>query len=593
MSLAIKKEISAAIRSIHRLSIKERDVIIEQLNKSLTKITKLIYNHFNEDYIINLRKFKIGEVDTSFGVTYGVKRNQKEITLGDWVFDFPKMIKSYILYFILLKESILHYLAADYEFREAEEAIVNIITAILLVELFAINSYDNSLISSIRARIYPAVIHGRDASYWDGLLHLLFAKKISFEKVLEAIRGVFKNLKEIPSQDDIIKAFSNWVFETTVSEEEVIAPIYLSERLIEIINNLLKFGFVNGTAPNLAKEMNLHENTVRNQMTYLTENHATFWRPELNLEKLNLHNYFLKISISKEANFDKIYKIISEIPYVKTLFQGKYSEKGIIYTPTLICPHIVANNLEAKLIDLQNKKQIEEFTLQEVRGKKHFATITNHPFKLDEKALRELINGQQDELLQNHLFTHSKKEFSAEIEDDVPIDYNLLFFLSILKCRYLLRSRYGLPTNKLPELFERNNISNVDVSKQTDFLNQIEIRARKRGFLTYCFFMRSLTRKGTDVLIIEMKNIDNYSDVILNKTIEKMRKFSFLAQISLFDRYIFTIPGVSHQHYIKDILEEIITAVGIEADFYTVGLSRSRYILFHELYDYEEQKWKM
>ena len=595
MSTSSKKEINANIRKNIRIPTVDNEELILYLSTSLSNISKLLSSFFDENTIPKFRKIQLGSVETDFSATYGIYRSNGLITLADWIFDLPKMIKVYILQFIIVKESVLHNINSniDYFFSEIEEVITNIITILLLAEVFSINAFDSPLIASIRARIYPSEICGKDTSFWDNLLRLLFIKKIPSENVLKLAKEIFSNRTEDVSQDDIIKVFSKWVFDTAVKEEDVIIPIYLTDRLITIVDQLLEFGYENGSAPNIATKIDLHENTIRNQMTYLTQYYSTFWRPEFNLEKLNLNNYFLRIQMKDSGSFEKVSQMIINIPYIKSVYHGKYPEKQIIYSPHLFCPHIIANNLDSKLLELQKKNIIDNYTLQIVREKKHYATISNYPFDPKKKTFQDLIDGKHNQILRKYVFSHSKKEFSMEIEDDIPFDYNLLYFLSILHNKYLLRSRYGVATSELPKLYEINKISNVDVIKQTDFLNQIEIRARKRGLLTYCFFIRSLTRRGSDILVTELQNIDDYPKKVLEEVIEKLRVFSFLGQITLHDRIIFTMPGVSHQHFIKEIIQSELNKAEMKALFYTIGIANSKLLSMHELYDFKEQKWKI
>jgi len=296
----------------------------------------------------------------------------------------------------------------------------------------------------------------------------------------------------------------------------------------------------------------------------------------------------------KEPNsFEKLSEILIKIPYVKTVFHSKYPDNHILYSPQIICPHIIANNLDAELLKLQKKNVIDNYTLQIIREKKLFAAISNYPFEPKKKTFQDLIDGKHNHNLRKYVFSHSKKEFSMEIEDDIPFDYNLLYFLSILRNRFLLRSRYGVIISELPKLYEKNNISNVDVVKQTDFINQIEIRARKRGLLSYSFFIRSLSRRGSEVLVTEIMNIDDYPQELYEKIIEKLQVFSFLGQIKLYDRIILLMPGVSHQHYIKEIIQNEMKKAEINAMYYTIKLANSKLIPLHELFDFDEQKWKI
>jgi hypothetical protein len=595
MSSSSQKEINANIRKNIHIPAKDNEELVLFLNSSLKNITNQLTSFFEEKTVSNFKKFQLGLVETDFSITYGYLRSNGLIILADWLFDLPKMIKNYMLQFIIVKESILHYfnVKKDHIFSEIEEVITNITSILLLAEVFSINAFDSPLIASIRARIYPSEICGKDNVFWDNLLRLLFCKKIPFANVLKLAKEIFSNRTEDITQEDIINVFSKWVFDTAVKEEDVIIPIYLTNRLISIVDQLLEFGYENGSAPNIASKTNLHENTIRNQMTYLTQHYSTFWRPEINLEKINLNNYFLRIQMKDSNSFEKVSQMIINIPYVMSVYHGKYPENQIIYSPHLFCPHIIANNLDAKLLDLQNKKIIDNYTLQITREKKHHATISNYPFEPKKKTFQDLIDGKHNQILRKYVFSHSKKEFSMEIEDDIPFDYNLLYFLSILRSKYLLRSRYGVAISELPKLYELNDISSVDVIKQTDFLNQIEIRARKRGLLTYCFFIRSLTRRGSDILVTEIKNIDDYPKKLLNEVIEKLRVFSFLGQITLHDRIIFTMPGVSHQHYIKEIIQNELNKTEMEAIFYTIGIANSKILSLHDLYDFDNQKWKI
>ena len=187
MSVSSKKEINANIRKIIRIPAKDNEELVLYLNSSLKNITNQLTSFFEEKTVSNFRKFQLGSVETDFSITYGILRSNSLITLADWLFDLPKMIKNYMLQFIIVKESILHYfnMKMDYNFSEIEEVITNIGSILLLAEVFSINAFDSPLIASIRARIYPSEICGKDNVFWDNLLRLLFCKKIPFANVLK------------------------------------------------------------------------------------------------------------------------------------------------------------------------------------------------------------------------------------------------------------------------------------------------------------------------------------------------------------------------------------------------------------------------
>jgi hypothetical protein len=53
------------------------------------------------------------------------------------------------------------------------------------------------------------------------------------------------------------------------------------------------------------------------------------------------------------------------------------------------------------------------------------------------------------------------------------------------------------------------------------------------------------------------------------------------------------MPGVSHQHYIKEIIQNELNKTEMEAIFYTIGIANSKILSLHDLYDFDNQKWKI
>ncbi|NHJ49388.1 MAG: hypothetical protein FK733_16480 [Asgard group archaeon] len=75
--------------------------------------------------------------------------------------------------------------------------------------------------------------------------------------------------------------------------------------------------------------------------------------------------------------------------------------------------------------------------------------------------------------------------------------------------------------------------------------------------------------------------------------IDRLRVFGFLGQFQLHDRTIINLPGISHNHPVKDIIKDVLEEEGIEANFYTINLLKSQFVPLHDLFDFDEQKWQM
>jgi hypothetical protein len=53
------------------------------------------------------------------------------------------------------------------------------------------------------------------------------------------------------------------------------------------------------------------------------------------------------------------------------------------------------------------------------------------------------------------------------------------------------------------------------------------------------------------------------------------------------------LPGISHEHPVKNMIYETLKKEGIEPIFYTINLAKSRFVPLHDLFNYDEQKWKI
>ena len=155
----------------------------------------------------------------------------------------------------------------------------------------------------------------------------------------------------------------------------------------------------------------------------------------------------------------------------------------------------------------------------------------------------------------------------------------------------MTKKGYNVIVSELPKLYEKNGITLSDNVTQTDFLNQIEIRARRRNILSYAFFMRSYTPRAKDILIFEIPKSNKTSDEIFNKVIKQLQVFSFLGQMDIPDRKIFQIPGISHTHPISKLIQEVLIQNNLETIFYTINLNEIKFVPLHDLYSFDDQKW--
>ncbi|HUU77078.1 MAG TPA: hypothetical protein VMX55_01945, partial [candidate division Zixibacteria bacterium] len=393
-------------------------------------------------------------------------------------------------------------------------------------------------------------------------------------------------------KSDKVKLFSDWVIKKTISVEVVISPIYTNLKLIDLIETLLKLGYEKSTTSLIAKKYKVSQKTITKRFKALNESYSTYWISNIKYEELNLHNYFFTITINKDIN-QKLIQMLTEIPYLNTLFQGFDDNSVKLYSPAFVCPHIIGEQLREKLRKMKNKKLITDYCIQLIREKFQYYSITNFPYNPTVETFKRLISSD-DEYLRKYCFYHQKRSSTIPTKDKpIKLDYNMLYFLSIIIGKYLLQARYAVRINEFEKFYKENNISHTDVKAQTDLLYQNEFRAKKKDLLSFSLYMRNITVRGQEVLIFEIPTVENKSQEEINEIIKKLQVFSFLGQINLYDRYVFQIPGVSHTHPIRKVIQEILEQEGIPVSFYTIKLLKSKYVPLQDLYDYHQEKWKI
>ncbi|MHA1435680.1 MAG: hypothetical protein ACTSO7_17710, partial [Candidatus Heimdallarchaeota archaeon] len=509
------------IQKIIQVSLDDFETILPILESTIQEVTEYNAKVLALKPYHQSRKINVDFKNDEFGVNLGIKRTKTNLVIQKWLFELQQRIKGYILTFIVIKESFMLFL--EHELIELEEAIINIVSMLMIKQLYKIKTFDNPIIASVIGRIYPNTISGIEYQRIDSLFKTLFQKKVPYNDVFTTF---FKDRKEQkPDANELYNKFSKWT-NSFLKDDDIISPIYVREKIVPIIDSLLELGYEKGTSSVIAKMLNVHENTARNYFKEMTTNYTTFWRALVNYERLKLHNYLFIITVKDQTKFEQIHDLLWKIPYLKSLYIGESEGQKLLYSPSLICPHLVSEQLNEQLRKFE-AKEILEYTLQLIRGRYHFGTITSKYLTPSMKTFTELLdNSKSTKSLKKYTFAEEIRDSSLVFnDDDIPFDYNLLYFLSILSSKFLLKSRYGVNVSQLPKLYEKNDIPKANVDSQTDFINQIEIRARRRNLLSYALFMRGQAPKTSNVLIFEIHTID-LSDEKLQKLIERLSIFS-------------------------------------------------------------------
>ncbi|MBD3189937.1 MAG: hypothetical protein GF308_04810 [Candidatus Heimdallarchaeota archaeon] len=589
-----KEKVISTIRTILDSSIEEKEKLAQLIQSAIQEFIELFKKEMPYEPILPIREVVPTFNPETHSINFGVERTSSKLFFNYWFLELRKIEKKALLYFLFVKESLMHFISCQDQYSDFCDAIINIIAILFLKEYLGLSSINHRIITIIRSRIYSKDIGGKSYHFWDTLLILLLRNEISFEVVFNKFYSLYqRNLRPSSKEVKLIDEFNEWVKKTISRGEEVIAPIFLSKRFLQIVKYLLDLGYDDSSSSAIANLMDVHENTIRNALRELMTLIQIFWFPNLDLSKINLHSYLFKITPSPETNIQKMGEFLLQNPYIQELFKGQTEDDiPIYYSSTFICPHLVSEQLREQLEHWKYEGLVVDYSLQLIRHRHHYSSVTTTPLNPTLQNFSKLILADNCFLNVTKLtLRQEQKDFSMEFDDTVPsVDYNLLYFLSIIRCRYPLKARYGVWVDEFYKLCKHNNISPSNISAQMNFINQLEIRARRKKLLHYSLTLRSFSFLS-DVLVIEIPLDPHYNKEKLLALIDRLRVFSWLAVLQLYDRWLISLPGISCQHPIAQLLKKIIQNKGFLPKLFTINSISYRPIPYHKLYNFDSNKW--
>ncbi|MBD3190745.1 MAG: hypothetical protein GF308_08875 [Candidatus Heimdallarchaeota archaeon] len=607
-----KKKSQKIIEKILSASSEESELLEELLERFLHELILLVQEKLEQEPISSIRKIKIFKPKEMKEMDFSMKRTSSTIHFDINFLHLRQTERKDMLYFLIMKECLFHFLSFE-PFADVTEAVVDILTTLILKEVLEIRSLDHHLITAIRSRIYCKDIAEKSYNYWDSLLQILFRQNISAEIVFHQFNSLIREVSiKKWSKEQLIEQFRSFVV-SKIKGEEIIAPHFLSSRLQKIINHFLELGFEKSTTGQIAELMGLHINTIRRAFRELSSRFNTFWKTEMNYEKLKLYPHLFRISLPNQKAKEIVEKYLMEIPYVEQLFEGKtVDEEIILYSSTFNSPLSVSNQLQHDLQKLSNNELINDYVLQMIRQRIRYATITTEPFNPKAENFSKLILNEEKSIAiqkliltdqKSHLsfpeadsrvaaINNQKASYSLKINDELPtVNYNQLYFLAILKCRYLIKGRYGVWIDEFYDLCKQNDIDLSEVSTQMDFINQMEIQTRRKGLLDYWYSIRAYGLQN-DILGIEIP-LAAISEKSLQEVIDKVRVFSSSALLKLYDRWFYIFQGINHKHPVAQLLQAIFNQEGLPINMFTIRSKNFRFVPLHELFDFDSNRWKV
>ncbi|NHK32307.1 MAG: hypothetical protein FK730_13210 [Asgard group archaeon] len=540
-----------------------------------------------------IRKISINKFDKKFGYDFGIKRSRNISRFASWLFDLSKLEKEALLTFLLGKEALLHFISISDSYPIFSESLINVIVFLWMNEKGLMKSFSNRTVSyiNVRKRLLDPQLNN-----WFIINFILFVVlEIPFKEVIDKYSSI-KILAEENSWSDklLLKSINDWI-SSLYTIEDFVSPFYFQKRYIEIIKLMLKLGYDNSSTSMLAANMNIHPNSARNYLVDITKRVRIWWLPIWDLEKFHLQSYTFLLNINSINDQTKVLERLKQIPYVKIVYSSKEENESLaIFSDSVCCPSSFEDFLNKQFNSWQQDNLVKDYILQHrnafishntLSSKKIVLNIANY-MKLTEKL---------DEYVFRYKNIHTEKYLPSNQKDKlaIPIDYNLLFFKSVYRFRGVIKSSYVVFLDKFYELCEKNNIKRDDHDSTIDFLNQLEIRSRRRELYDYSLIF-SPVHGLENILIIEIPFSSNKELRKLSNLIDKYFIFSFTTQHNLDDRVILMVRGgFTYKHPIFDYLKESLEQNGFALKYYNVKWNYSNPISFHNLFDYENNQWSV
>ncbi|NHJ46913.1 MAG: hypothetical protein FK733_03915 [Asgard group archaeon] len=578
-------------QKINQLNSSNTDELIIQLQSLLDILIDNLQHELPDFKPLRNRTIVIKDLKKEFGYDFGVQRTRSECRIASWLFDLSKYEKDALQKFLLVKEALLHFISISKIHPIFTESLINVIVLIFIKEMGYFSTVSDRAVRFINLR---KRLNDTKQNFWFiNSFILFFTLDISPIDIIKKYHSlILQSEEESWSEEKFQQTFNDWIT-GLYSPEDFFSPFYFQNRFIQIVKLLLNFGQEKSTTSFIASKMNIHVNSARNYFIELKKKARIWWLPVWNLEKFNLQNYILLLKMDSANKQSDLINLLESIPYIKTVYQSKDQNGSfVVFSNEFCCPPQLEETLNSRLKKWQDEKLITDYIFKPRQAYITHHTLSSKKIRLNLINYRKLTTKLDDYIFR---YTNSHTEYIRSLNNKskptIQLDYNLLSFLSIYRFRDIAKANYFVYITDFYKLCEKNNINRADNNLVMDFLNQLEIRARKRNLFNYTLLISPVTG-FENVLIHEIpfnstKEMKRATDLI-----EKYYIFSFTTQHVLDNKIILMVRGgFTYKHLIFDIIKQAFTQNGFDTNFYSVNWHNSKPIPFQNLFDYDNNDW--
>ncbi|NPE06851.1 MAG: hypothetical protein GNW80_01095 [Asgard group archaeon] len=538
-------------------------------------------------------KFEIGDAPEYYE-NFGVVRERNKIVFGNWINEIePKTVGNYFWEFMIVRECFTFFLEEKILFGELSQ-LTSFILNFLALSYIQLKEPDGSHdtkflpiqgrfllpkenLDEMEKEIYSKIVSLSDVIRQGSSYKLLFNTYMNFisETPLEEL-----DLEE--TLDDIRRYISN-------DPEEIAAPIYLKKNTMEVLLNLVKFGFKSSTS-DLSRELNVNQSTITRQIAKLVSKFSANWRLEKNFFKLGLHTYVSIIRFTKDNknNIDAVSEKLLTFDYIDRIFEGQNNDYYYIYT-IFNCPHLVAERIAKSLENLKEKRLLNSFEIELTKNRFYRTAIINTKFRPIIENYKKLLNKEIP--VKKISFWNIDFILNKEKENFERKDIPLLKLISFLLSKSI--SKYGLfgthRQSKWNEFVRDNNIDPNNYSETINFLNKLLNQTIERELCNFRFNFSLSGTSGTDLLILKIKSKEeNYNYA---KIIDEISIFGLMPGLVTLDGVYFLVFGLNFNNKITELIVDFLKSNELICETFSVKSKVFRYIDYSELYDFDSRKW--
>ncbi|MBN1329201.1 MAG: hypothetical protein JXA54_06985 [Candidatus Heimdallarchaeota archaeon] len=528
------------------------------------------------------------------GSNFGIARAPNKLVFGNWLNEIsPNYNKINTCEFLIIRESFAFFISSDILFKldfELIDYILDLLTCSFLRKKHEKVSFGLKLnVVLYRFIVRPNNIDDKKKNLInkiDALLSNIISQEITYVLILNTFRHYVNELSEHElDADEILGYIYRYIVR---SPEEIVAPIYLRDITLQVLQKVVDLGF-NATSVLLADNLNIDNTTITRELIKITNRYNAKFRVEKNFYKMGLYYYSIIIRINSEKDeiLTQVVDEILKIKYIGEVYDGYNKDYLYVYIITL-CPHIVADNLDNKLLKLQNRGLIHSFEVKPLKNRLFLSTLIEEIFTPTLDNYKKLLN---NEIPCVKLVTWDNNRFS----EDVPYKFtrsekNLLQFISTYQSHILANPLSYLSfLSQLKEFLVENNIDQNKMDDILGFLNKQRNLLLEHNLIDFRLQLTISNLAINDMLMIKI-NCDPES-IKTKELLDKLAIFSWIAYNIAFESVLIRIQGLNAEHKIVDLITEVITSYGFEYEVFNTKSRVWRYIPFAEVYYFEGNKW--